>query len=428
MDAIVDLIRSVIRSYPSMFSNIVVDILYLIVLVLVAGQYRKIQSVEKNLYGAAKNKALNNTVYAVGLGLIGGLLSSLLLVLVGVSVSDSGIGYLFPIAILLFLISPRLLCYSYAGGIAALCYLIFGWPEINVPSVMGLVACLHAAESFLIRISGHSCATPFYVSQKDGRVVGGFALQRFWPIPLLVLFLIPSVLVPNAQNMIVLPDWWPLIRPPEALDTEHMIFAMMPVIAALGYGDIAVAAKPKDKAKSTSKNLMVYSGLLLILSIAASRWSLFAWIAALFSPIGHEMVIRKGLKEEFENAPIYVPPEEGVMVLDVIHKSFAEEAGIRTGDVILSVNEWPVNSKADILQILRTSDEGYMVFRVRRGDEPHIIETVHVRKESGQPLGVIFVPEPGDQPMVTQQTDGIILALIKKLFRKPSKEPQDAAD
>ena len=85
MDAIVDLIRSVIRSYPSMFSNIVVDILYLIVLVLVAGQYRKIQSVEKNLYGAAKNKALNNTVYAVGLGLIGGLLSSLLLVLVGVS-------------------------------------------------------------------------------------------------------------------------------------------------------------------------------------------------------------------------------------------------------------------------------------------------------------------------------------------------------
>ncbi len=72
MDAIVDLIRSVIRSYPSMFSNIVVDILYLIVLVLVAGQYRKIQSVEKNLYGAAKNKALNNTVYAVGLGLIGG--------------------------------------------------------------------------------------------------------------------------------------------------------------------------------------------------------------------------------------------------------------------------------------------------------------------------------------------------------------------
>jgi len=396
LDAIVDLIRSVIRSYPSMFSNIVVDILYLIVLVLVAGQYRKIQSVEKNLYGAAKNKALNNTVYAVGLGLIGGLLSSLLLVLVGVSVSDSGIGYLFPIAILLFLISPRLLCYSYAGGIAALCYLIFGWPEINVPSVMGLVACLHAAESFLIRISGHSCATPFYVSQKDGRVVGGFALQRFWPIPLLVLFLIPSVLVPNAQNMIVLPDWWPLIRPPEALDTEHMIFAMMLVFC--------------------------------LLSIAASRWSLFAWIAALFSPIGHEMVIRKGLKEEFENAPIYVPPEEGVMVLDVIHKSFAEEAGIRTGDVILSVNEWPVNSKADILQILRTSDEGYMVFRVRRGDEPHIIETVHVRKESGQPLGVIFVPEPGDQPMVTQQTDGIILALIKKLFRKPSKEPQDAAD
>lgn len=207
-----ELIVSVLRSYPGIFSNMAVDILYLVVLGLVASQYARVQSTEEKLYGTAKNKAFYQTASAIGLGLIGGLLASLLLVLVGVSVTDSGIVYLLPLAVLLYLFSPRFLCYSYAGGLAGLSYLVFGWPKINVPAVMALVACLHAAEAFLIRISGHSCSTPLYVSHENGDVVGGFALQRFWPIPLIVLFLIKVPNLSYLQGLIHLPDWWPLIK------------------------------------------------------------------------------------------------------------------------------------------------------------------------------------------------------------------------
>ena len=147
MSPLFELIRSILRSYPGIFSNVIVDILYLVVLFLVASQYARIQRTEENLYGTASNKAFYQTLRAIGLGLLGGLLASFLLVLIGVSVTDSGIAYLLPIAVILYLFSPRLLCYSYAGGLAGLSYLVFGWPKINVPAVMALVG-LHAAEAF----------------------------------------------------------------------------------------------------------------------------------------------------------------------------------------------------------------------------------------------------------------------------------------
>jgi len=424
---LIELVGSVIRSYPSIFGNPVVDGLYLVVLVLVTVQYHKIQSIEEKLYGTAKNKAFRNTLYAIGLGLVGGLFASLLLVIVGVSVSDSGIGYLFPLALLLFLVSPRFVCYSYAGGLAGLSYLLFGWPKINVPSVMGLVACLHAAEAFLIRISGHSCSTPFYVSSKDGKVVGGFALQRFWPIPLIVLFLIQAPFLSDIQDLIYLPDWWPLIKTPGDLSTKDMIFAMMPVIAALGYGDIAVASNPKDKSISTSKTLMLFSVVLLILSIMASRWPLFAWVAALFSPIGHELVIKKGLKQEFENPPIYVPPERGAMVLDVVHGSPAEKSGIRTGDIIVMVDGREVNSRHDFLQSAESSESEGLVVTIERQGQDGQVETVHtdIRIVHGEPIGIIFVPEPGDEPMVSQYNEGIMVTFIKKMLANKQARSAD---
>jgi len=157
---LLELVKSVIRSYPGIFSNPVVDLLYLVVLGLIASQYSRIQRTEEQLYGTASNKAFYQTLTAVGLGLLGGLLASILLVFIGVSVTDSGITYLMPIALVLYLFSPRLLCFSYAGGLAALSHLIFGWPQVNVPALMALVACLHAAEAFLILLSGHTCSTP----------------------------------------------------------------------------------------------------------------------------------------------------------------------------------------------------------------------------------------------------------------------------
>ena len=413
---LLELVKSVIRSYPGIFSNPVVDLLYLVVLGLIASQYSRIQRTEEQLYGTASNKAFYQTLTAVGLGLLGGLLASILLVFIGVSVTDSGITYLMPIALVLYLFSPRLLCFSYAGGLAALSHLIFGWPQVNVPALMALVACLHAAEAFLILLSGHTCSTPLYVSHENGDVVGGFALQQFWPIPLIVLFLIKVPDLSQVPDLIYLPDWWPLIKAPEIPGPGQPVFAMMPLIAALGYGDIAVARNPRDKARITARNLMWFSVVLLLLSIAASRWQPFVWVATLFAPIGHEIVIKAGLREEYGQKPIYTPVEQGVLLLDVAEGSPAKQAGLRSGNIIRLVDDVQVSDKASLEAALSTISGPVSLWILESRDSQELRQ-VTVDREAGQELGLIPVPQPDDQAMAASNSDGVLLRFFKNLLR-----------
>jgi hypothetical protein len=420
-----ELVKSVLRSYPGIFSNAAVDVLYLVVLGLIASQYARIQRTEEKLYGTASNKAFWQTLTAVGLGLLGGLLASLLLVFVGVSVTDSGIAYLMPVALVLYLFSPRLLCFSYAGGLAALSHLIFGWPKVNVPALMALVACLHAAEAFLILLSGHTCSTPLYLSHENGEVVGGFALQRFWPIPLIVLFLIKVPDLSQVPDLIYLPDWWPLIKAPDIPGPGEPVFAMMPIIAALGYGDIALARNPRDKAKVTSKNLVLFSIILLILSVAASKWQLFAWVATLFAPIGHEIVIRAGLREEYGQKPMYTPVEEGVLLLDVAEGSPARDAGLRSGNVIRLVNDVQISDRRSLEAALEGTS-GPLTLWISESRESGELRRAEVHRESDEALGLIPVPQPDDKAMAGSSHEGPLLRFIRNMIRGKDDNGQDS--
>ncbi|HHW18738.1 MAG TPA: PDZ domain-containing protein [Firmicutes bacterium] len=416
MSPLIELVVLVVRSYPGIFANPMVDVLYLVVLGLVAGQYSRVQSLEEKMYGRAKNKALYHTVVAVGLGLLGGLFASILLVLAGVSVTESGISYLLPIALVLYLFSPRFVCYSYAGGLVSLSYLLFGQPKVNVPAVMALVACLHLAEALLIRISGKSCATPLYIAHRDGQVVGGFGLQRFWPIPLIVLFLIKVPDISRIEGLIHLPDWWPLVKAPEVPGFGTPVFHMIPIVAALGYGDLAVSRDPAQKARSTSKNLFLFSVLLLGFSIAASRWHAFSWVAALFSPVAHELVIRVAVKEEFDGEPYYVARDRGVMVLDVLDGTPAQKAGIERGNVVCLVRGIEVSTREEMEVLLK--EPGDVELAVKKDPYSGVLRRVVIKRQSSEPLGIITVPQIGDQPVVKPYSDGWLIQLFKKIAGK----------
>lgn len=409
-----ELLLSVVKSYPGIFLNPVVDVLYLVVLGLVAAQYGKVQSIEERVYGKAKNKAVYQTAVSIAYGLFGGLLASILLVLVGVSVNDAGLGYLLPIALVLFLFSPRFLCFSYSGALVSLSYLVFGWPEVNVAAMMALVACLHAAESLLIRLSGSTCATPLYLADGESGVLGGFSLQRFWPIPLIVLTVVKVPDLTGMEGLIHLPDWWPLITAAEAPGVGVPVFAMVPLVAALGYGDLSLAKSPPEKAKSTSRALALFSFILLLFSMAASRWSGFTWVAALFAPIAHEVVIRVGAREEMAAPPHYRAAADGVMVLDVIEGSPSQRARLKSGDVIVSVRGSPVRTREDLQLVLREPGPAQLVIRdyARR-----TMREVVIPREN-EPIGVITVPQLGDQPMASTGSAGPLGNLLKGLLRR----------
>ena len=364
-----------------------------VVLAMVYTQYQRTAMFERRFFGLVRNRPGEQVVQSLIDGLIGGAVATAVFVVVGISLSQVGIWYLWGLAILLMLVHPRFMCFSYGAGILALCHLLFGFPAVDIPALMALVAVLHLVESVLILLSGARGATPIYVRSSEGTVVGGFTLQKFWPLPFIALVgaAIPVELLQSAQG-VNMPDWWPIIRPSqEAAPGLEYAFALFPVVAALGYSDIAVTCLPKVKARRTSGHLLLYSLGLLGLAVLSQRSVVFAYLAAFYSPLAHEWVIQRARRSELTGVPRFTGRE--TMVLDVYPNSPAANAGIEPGDVIVAVNGTRVSTRQELADAmspwaLQAEIEVENGLTGRR-------RILHCR-EKVPPLGVILVPKAGD--------------------------------
>ncbi|WP_031516719.1 PDZ domain-containing protein [Desulfofalx alkaliphila] len=387
--------------------------IFWLVIILVAFQYRRTLREKHRLFGFKHGRWWPDTLQAAGYGVLGGLIGSILMLFVGLTLTGSGLIYLWAVALLLMMINLRFLCFAYAGGILSLAHLLFGWPEISVPQVLALVAILHMVESILIYFSGHLGAVPSYFKMAGNRVVGGFVLQRFWPIPVVALLVIGVAELPPEG--VPMPEWWPLIKPRVEGDPEMLLYGLIPVVAGLGYGDMATARKPQEKARLSAKYLAIYSLILLVLAVLSDQYLLMGLMAALFSFLGHEAVIYIGKKVEMTQQPIYVPPGQGVMVLDVLPKTPAWNAGLRSGDVILAVNDIPLYSKST-LQYMLHHNEGLLEFSYISSEQQAYRREL-VKVPPAQPFGLLPVPEGGEGVHGEIKNSG----LLSKWFEKWKK-------
>ncbi|MTI80532.1 MAG: PDZ domain-containing protein [Firmicutes bacterium] len=382
--------------------------LFYLVIVLVALQYRRMLNMRQKFFGFSHGKWWPDALQATGYGFLGGLLGSILMLFVGLTLSGSGLQYIWPLAILLMFIDARFLCFAYAGGILALSNIVIGWPAVSAPQVLGLVAILHMVESVLIYFSGHLGAVPAYIKVDKNRLVGGFALQRFWPIPVVALIVIGQTQM--QQTGIEMPEWWPLIKPEvDAADLDTLLYSLFPVVAGLGYGDIAAARKPREKSRLSAKYLAIYSFILLVLAVLSDKYAVMALMGALFSPLGHEMVIYLNKKMEIANKPLYVPPEQGVMVLDVVPGTTAWKAGLRSGNIILTLNDVPLYSKSTLEDMLQQNPGMVEIAYISEEDQQYKRELVNL--SPGKPFGMLPVPEGGERSYMEFTKPG---AFIKK--------------
>lgn len=383
-----------------------------VVMVLVVGwQYKRLQRMSEGLFYIEKNIYLRSTVTSTLFGIAGGILGSLLLLLFGIDLSGMGIVYLFIVAILLMLFHPRFLCFAYAGGLLCLSNILFGVPHIAVPQLLGLVAVLHMVESVLILVSGHLDPIPVYVRRNDGPVVGGFNLQKFWPIPLVAVM--SAAGVESSGITFSTPHWWPLMKTYTEMAPEAG-YALLPVLAILGYGEVATTAAPRVKARYSARNLFVFSLVLLFLAVLASHYPALSILPAVFAPLGHELVLWIGLKTESLGEPIFVMPETGVMILDVLPGSLAAVAGLASGDVVVSVNGVVVSNRRELQHILQFT-WGRLNLEVRRGQQTRYFS---VQKRPREVLGIILVPESSADRYLSFAGDSR-LARVVSLFRRP---------
>ncbi len=393
--------------------------LFWIVVVLVFLQYRRLAATEEALFGLPKTAPVRETVHSIVFGILGGFVGSLLMALIGVAFSlESGeLMYIWAVAIILALINPRLMCFSYAGGIVGLSHLFFGWPQISVAQVAALVAVLHIVESLLIWLHGSTGASPVVIKNRSGETVGGFSVQRFWPVPFTLLILLPVTDQSLVQGSVAMPGWWPLLKlDPDLGAGANTVFAIFPVVAGLGYGDLAITMPPERKSLRTSVNLALFSITLLALAVLASRYPLLAWAAALFSPVGHELVARLGSRGELRGDPYYDPPIDGVRVLDVYPESAAEAAGIQPGSIILEVDGTRVNDRISFRRALEMAPT--YVHLTYTSDLDTVTRRLERNADHEAALGLVLVPNPGDAgAMMLESREGWLFRLWQS-FRK----------
>lgn len=389
---------AVLRTVPYVFLDPERLLSFVLLAGLVAMQYARLEAMERHVYGRPWAGLGARVGTAVVAGLAAGVLGSLLMAFVGVSLEGTPVFVVLLLAVLLMLIHPRFMCFAYAGGLVALSGQLFGWPSVNVPGLMGLVALLHTVESFLIGISGGRHATPVYVRVGE-RVVGGFSLQKFWPLPLAVLLLLvaPGPLPP--EGLIEMPEWWPLIRPaPELADLPNAVYILLPVVAVLGYGDIAVTAAPGARTRRSAAWLLAYSLVLLGLAVLASHFPPAGLAAAAFSILGHEGVVWVGLRAERAGRARYAPPGRCVLLLDVLPGSAAARMGLRSGDVVRAVNGRPVDGREALREALSAASF-YLELEVERDGRVRTVETNRFLG-GNRTLGIVPVPEADDPPHV----------------------------
>lgn len=378
---------------PLMFQSILsllTSSLFWIIVLVVGVQYSRMGSRSRELLNLPREPVWPITMLAAAFGLGGGILGSFLLVFVGISVQEIGINYLWITALILMFIQQRFLCFAYAGGVLALSRLIFGFPQVSIPQVMGLVAILHAVEALLILLSGHLRPVPMYIRTKEGRVVGGYNLQKFWPLPLvaLVAWMLPSREL--IQSGIQMPEWWPLIKPEFLTGQGEIMYMMMPVVAALGYGDIAVSEYPRTKTRRAALELALYSVILLLFSVWAGYMPFISWLPALFGPLGHEFLINLGQRRELNGSPVFVPPDRGIMILHVFSRSPLSKAGIHDGDIILTVDGYPVDEEYNLPSILLDAGRNLEIEYLEGEKRKH--KKTQITREIGEPLGMVPVP------------------------------------
>ncbi|KUK54397.1 MAG: PDZ/DHR/GLGF domain protein [Desulfotomaculum sp. 46_296] len=391
-------------------ANVFTEWVFWLVVGLVALQYRHMAAARDSLFGVVTKRVWPDILTAMAYGIIGGLVGSMLIVTVGLSLNGSSLLYLWPIAVLLMLINPRFLCFAYAGGILTLANLIFGFPSLNIAQVLALVAVLHMVESVLILVSGHLGAVPAYFRTPDGRLVGGFNLQKIWPIPIAVLSI-----AGNPISFDSMPGWWPLLKTSFSGGPGYLAYGLIPVVACLGYGDLAISHNPNQKSRLSALYLGIYSVILLFLSFLSQDMRTAAFIAALFSPLGHELVIFLGKELELKGKPLYVPTDQGLRVLDVLVDTPVWRAGVRSGDVILTINGREVSSETPPGMFL--TEERYCEVEFLHGQDQIFKRGTATVPENQEILGFIPAPDGFEKAYLDLGAKRTFGQLLKKLVR-----------
>lgn len=303
-----NVLPELLTSWGTAVLHLLIQPYYYIAILFIALYYRRQVALERKLIHVKLHSWGPETWRTVWTGGLMGLVVSLAAVALGVSVTYMAVACIWVVSLILMLFRVRYLCFAYAIGVLGIVQFVLSFfpgtlqsgaagtvagavREMDIPALLVLAALLHVAEALLARWQGPRLATPLFLAGKRGKVVGGYQLQAFWPLPLFVL-------IPAGTGIGELP-WHPLLG-------GGLGLVSLPVI--IGFSEMTQGMLPGRKAARTFGRLLIYSAVLLGLSLLADLWSPLTVVAALAAILLHEGLSWYSALEERSLSPIFVHP------------------------------------------------------------------------------------------------------------------------
>lgn len=391
---------------------------YLVVILAIMGfvlyrQNKKTAVMQKMIIGDEIDSAFELTVSQLVIGIFAGCAASILLSYMGVVFDEnSAVDLIFLISIILMFWSPRLICFSYSGALLGAVSLVLkglsialGKPgldflQIDIPALMTLVAVLHFIEGILVVTDGRRGAIPVFTN-RDNKIVGGFAMQRYWALPIALLLIVHDKSMVDMGSTVAIPNWWPLLKggfSPEFLNSA--LITLFPFYGMIGYSSITFTKTKGEKAAISGLSIVLYSILLFIVARLAVLDLFFKILVLIFAPLMHEAMLNIQKYAEINDKPKYISGDNGIMVLEVAPSSPANKMGIKSGDLLVEINNKIIEKEEDILDALKEAPS-FIWFKIKRA-AGEIEEVSFNRMNSETKLGVVMVPKgiPKDSMVV----------------------------
>ena len=406
---------------------------YYLLILLVVGivcylKNKKIIFMNNMIIGESSQSPLDLTLSQIVIGMFAGILASMMLTLAGVVFEETSyIQILFLISIVLMFIKPRYICFSYSGAILGLISIVFKLINvessadnqilnIDITMLMSFEAILHIVEAFLVAIDGHRSAIPVF-SDKDGKIIGGFALKRNWimPIAIFMAYSITSTQIGGTES-IQTPNWWPIITSASNNDIFNtMAIVSMPFWGVIGYSSVTFTKRKEQKSRMSALFILLFGVILLLVSQIARFGVVGEIIVVILAPLGHEVMLRMQNILENKKEAKFVSDNDGFSVLDVVKHSKSYDLGFRSGDKVLLINDESIESEVEIYKALKINGSVLKVI-----SDKGLEKDIKIKQSSKERMGILIVPKKVDvsKTIVVNQKQDSFSNVLEKLKNK----------
>ncbi|MCQ6563594.1 PDZ domain-containing protein [Paenibacillus mendelii] len=375
---------------------------YYVAILLIMLQYMRQTRMMRKLFHVRLHAWPQLLMRTVLSGIVVGFFISCAGLFLGVSVTGEAVLWMWGTAAVLAAASVRYLCFAYSVGILGVLQWLLLWiplaergdwigtaaaslGRLDIPGLLVLVALMHLAEALLVRMQGARFANPLFLEGKRGKLIGGYMLQGYWPVPLLML--VPGTASGSGVD-VGLP--WTTLLDSSFLGSGGWTMVGFPMM--IGFTEMTRTMLPKAKARAASSALLLYALLVGAVAVGAAFWSPLTVVAALCALLLHEMLVLMSRLRETTNSPFYVHNEQGLRVLAVIPGTPAEAMGILAGEVLHKVNGLKVRTIEELYAALHVHSAFCKLEVFNLEGQLKFVQRARYANEHHQ-LGVILAPD-----------------------------------